>query len=230
MRHFAGLPLSVPVPAGIDRAALALPLAAFAAIFSFKAGMPPLLAGPTLLGALACVLGQARVTTAATRGIRRLLRWAGSCHGFQTREENMRNGKIAMLAAALLLPAAGAVWAQSAPSVLDGVYTEAQAAKGQTEFAQQCAACHGSGLSGNGEAPALVGAEFISDWAGLTLGDLFERIRTTMPQNKAGKLSREVNADITAYILSVNKFPSGKAELPHTVEFLKEIRIDSEKK
>ena len=78
--------------------------------------------------------------------------------------------------------------------------------------------------------PPLVGGEFLSNWNGLTLGDLFERIRTTMPQNKAGKLSREVNSDITAYILSVNKFPAGKTELAHSAEFLKDIRIDSEKK
>ena len=62
------------------------------------------------------------------------------------------------------------------------------------------------------------------------LGELFERIRTTMPQNKAGKLSREVNADITAYILSVNKFPAGNTELPHSTEFLKQIRFESEKR
>jgi hypothetical protein len=78
--------------------------------------------------------------------------------------------------------------------------------------------------------PPLTGGEFLSNWNGLTLGDLFERIRTTMPQNNPGKLSREVNAAITAYILSVNKFPAGKTELPYATEFLKEIRIDSEKK
>src|ERR1035441_6062510 len=94
----------------------------------------------------------------------------------------MRN-RIAILTAALTLSAAigGTVWAQSAPSVLDGVYTEAQAAKGQSEFAQNCAACHGSGLSGNGEAPALGGAEFISHWAGLGLGELYYPILTNTP-------------------------------------------------
>ena len=52
VRHFAGLMLSVPVAASIDWAALALSLAAFVAIFRFKAGMLPVLAGSTLLGAL----------------------------------------------------------------------------------------------------------------------------------------------------------------------------------
>lgn len=135
----------------------------------------------------------------------------------------MRNGKIAMLAAALLLPAAGVVWAQSAPSVLDGVYTDAQAAKGADQFAQQCAACHGSGLSGNGEAPALVGAEFISDWAGLSLGELFERIRTTMPQDNPAKLSRDQYAVILAYILKANGYPAGQKDMDSRTEYLKAI-------
>jgi mono/diheme cytochrome c family protein len=115
-------------------------------------------------------------------------------------------------------------------TVWDGVYTQEQADRGRPLYNQHCASCHSDTLMGGEMSPPLVGGEFMSNWNGLTLGDLFERIRTTMPQNKAGKLSREVNADITAYILSVNKFPAGKAELPHAAEFLKDIRIDSEKK
>ncbi len=115
-------------------------------------------------------------------------------------------------------------------SVWDGVYTQEQADRGRPLYNQHCASCHADTLMGGEMSPPLVGGEFLSNWNGLTLGELFERIRTTMPQNKPGKLSREVNADITAYILSVNKFPAGKAELPHATEFLKDIRIDSEKK
>jgi len=141
----------------------------------------------------------------------------------------MKDGarKIA-LAAAFLVALAGAQ--EATRSVWDGVYTEEQAARGKPLYNQHCASCHADTLMGGEMSPPLVGGDFLSNWNGLTMGELFERIRTTMPQNKAGKLSREVNADITAYILSVNKFPAGKAELPRTVEFLKEIRIDSEKK
>src|SRR5277367_2683466 len=130
------------------------------------------------------------------------------------------------IAAALLITA---LFAQEASrSVWDGVYTQEQADRGRPLYNEHCASCHADSLMGGEMSPPLVGGEFMSNWNGLTLGELFERIRTTMPQNKPGKLNREVNADITAYILSVNKFPAGKAELPHTVEFLKEIRIDSE--
>jgi mono/diheme cytochrome c family protein len=135
--------------------------------------------------------------------------------------------KIA-IAAALLIAFLSAQ--EATRSVWDGVYTEAQADRGHTLYNQHCASCHADTLMGGEMSPPLVGGEFLSNWNGLTLGDLFERIRTTMPQNNAGKLSREVNSDITAYILSVNKFPAGKTELAHSAEFLKDIRIDSEKK
>ena len=133
-----------------------------------------------------------------------------------------------LIAGALLL---GVLLAQEPTrSVWDGVYTEAQANRGRPLYNDHCASCHADTLMGGEMSPPLVGGDFLSNWNGLTLGELFERIRTTMPQNKAGKLSREVNADITAYILSVNKFPAGKTELPHSTEFLKEIRVESEKK
>lgn len=133
--------------------------------------------------------------------------------------------KIAVFAAALSVSAAigGLAWAQTSSSVLDGVYTEAQAAQGAQGYMENCAACHGSSLGGNGEAPALVGAEFISDWAGLTLGDLFDRIRTTMPQDNPGKLSRTQYAQILAFILKSNGYPAGQKELDQRTEFLKAI-------
>ena len=114
-------------------------------------------------------------------------------------------------------------------SVWDGVYTEEQAKRGEPLYQKQCAACHGEMLTGRESAPPLTGGAFLSNWNGLTLGDLFERIRKTMPQNAPGKLSRQENADILAYVLSVNKFPAGKTELSRQTEFLKEIRFEAMK-
>jgi mono/diheme cytochrome c family protein len=135
------------------------------------------------------------------------------------------SSKITILAAALAVTAGigGVAWAQGAATVLDGSYTAAQADRGLAQYSQNCAACHGSGLSGNGEAPALVGAEFISNWAGLTLGDLFERIRTSMPQDNPGKLSRDQYADILSFVLKSNGYPAGQKELDRRTEFLKAI-------
>ena len=130
----------------------------------------------------------------------------------------------------ILIPAiiiVGAAIAQEATrSTWDGVYTEEQSRRGQAAYSTRCASCHGPLLAGGEVAPALAGGEFLASWNGLTLGDLFERIRTTMPLDNPGKLSRDMNADILSYILSVNQFPAGNAELPRATEFLKQIRID----
>jgi hypothetical protein len=76
-------------------------------------------------------------------------------------------------------------------------------------------------------APSLAGGEFVDRWTGQSVGALFERIRTTMPRGKPGSLSRDANADITAYILSVNRFGAGSSELPPDVPALSRILIDS---
>ena len=119
--------------------------------------------------------------------------------------------------------------AQTSRSIWDGVYTDEQAKRGRPLYDDHCASCHGAALEGGESAPALAGGEFLSGWDGLTVGDLFERIRTTMPQNKPRTLSREINADIIAFIFSANQLPTGKTELPHTAEVLKEIRIEANK-
>jgi mono/diheme cytochrome c family protein len=119
--------------------------------------------------------------------------------------------------------------AQSARSVWDGVYTSDQAKRGATLYAANCASCHGTELNGGESAPALTGGDFLSNWNGLTLGDLFDRIRVSMPADRPGRLSREQDADVIAYMLSVGQFPSGKTELEHQTEPLKQIRLDAAK-
>jgi cytochrome c len=114
-----------------------------------------------------------------------------------------------------------------ARSVWDGVYTGEQAKRGDRLYKSQCASCHGVTLTGGEAAPPLAGGEFLSNWNGLTVGDLFERIRVSMPQDHPGRLTRQENADILSYILNVNKFPEGKAELQQRTELLKEIRFEA---
>jgi mono/diheme cytochrome c family protein len=130
---------------------------------------------------------------------------------------------------ALLISCFGLFAQPAGRSVWDGVYTAEQARRGEGLYSQHCAACHGAALTGGESAPALAGGEFLANWNGLTMGDLFDRTRTTMPQSKPGSLSREANADILAYVMSVNGFPEGRKELAHTAEFLKEILIEATK-
>ena len=130
----------------------------------------------------------------------------------------------------VLILLASAAYAQSqTASVWDGVYTDAQAMRGEAGFAAHCANCHGANLSGTGEAPALAGPQFLSDFDGLTLGDLFDRIRTTMPQDNPGSLTRDQYADILAFILKANALPPGIKELDRRSEYLKAIGFSAAK-
>jgi cytochrome c len=148
----------------------------------------------------------------------------------------MRNERAARLALVVLVitlpltsPAQQSVAASEMRSVWDGVYTDEQARRGQPLYHDACSACHGDSLKGSGETPALAGNTFLSNWNGLPLGDLFERIRRTMPQDKPSRVNRQQKADILAYLLSCNGFPVGKTEIPRQTEFLNEIRFDATK-
>jgi hypothetical protein len=112
-------------------------------------------------------------------------------------------------------------------SVWDGVYTLEQAKRGALKSGL-CVQCHGDGFIG-GPAPELAGMAFAASWNGRTVGDLFDLIRLTMPDDDPGSLSREVYADLVAYILAVNKFPAGQMEISTQIEPLKLIRIDVSK-
>jgi mono/diheme cytochrome c family protein len=129
---------------------------------------------------------------------------------------------------AVVLGAAVAL-AQSPRSVWDGAFTEEQAKRGEAVSQKECVNCHGSGLSGGEEAPALEGGAFLSNWNGLTVGDLFDRIRKSMPQDDPTRLTRQQDADVLAYILSLNRFPAGKSELAAQSEVLKQIKIEAAK-
>ena len=120
---------------------------------------------------------------------------------------------------------AAAVAAQgAAKTTWDGVYTDAQARRGEAAYQKSCATCHAPDLSGV-DGPSLTGPEFVKGWTDLTLDDLFERARTTMPAETPGSLARDVYADIVALILSKAGFPAGAADLPSDNTALKQIKF-----
>ena len=129
----------------------------------------------------------------------------------------------------IMMTLAGVCATQGPKSVWDGVYSAGQAKRGQERYNSVCASCHGQMLEGGESAPPLAGGEFLSNWCGLTVGELFDRTRSTMPQSKPGSLSREANAEILAYIFSANQFPAGKTDMPQATEILKEIKIEAVK-
>lgn len=119
--------------------------------------------------------------------------------------------------------------AQSSSSVWDGVYTEEQAKRGEALYSQYCGECHGPDLTGGDQVASLTGDVFMSNWNGLTLGDLLERIRVSMPLDNPDRANRQQKADIVAFLLSFNKFPAGSTELARQTEVLQQIRFESTK-
>jgi len=109
------------------------------------------------------------------------------------------------------------VQSQSARSVWDGVYTEGQAARGQTVFTAFCASCH--------SASEFNGDTFLGAWA----LDLFSTIQTKMPMDNPGSLKPEEYVDVMAFFFRGNAFPAGKDELTTDREQLKLIRIERKK-
>jgi S-disulfanyl-L-cysteine oxidoreductase SoxD len=111
----------------------------------------------------------------------------------------------------------------------DGIYLQEQAKRGGAVYSAQCATCHGQDLRGGDMAPGLIGEEFFVNWYDLTISDLFERIRISMPQNSPGSLSRQETADVVSFILSKSNFPAGESELSSELAVLKAIAFIAKK-
>jgi mono/diheme cytochrome c family protein len=118
----------------------------------------------------------------------------------------------------------GRMHAQQARSARDGVYTAAQATRGQALYKAQCALCHGDTLGGD-IGPPLAGDLFLAIWGPLAAADLFDKIHNTMPADTPGTLSRPQTADLVAYLLQRNQFPAGGAELVSADTVLKQISL-----
>ena len=116
--------------------------------------------------------------------------------------------------AVLFLAGIPALAAAQAPrTVQDGVFTDAQAVRGQSVYAQRCATCHGQALEG-AQGPPLAGEVFVSRWHGDPLSSLLTKIAKTMPADAPGTLTPQQSADVLAHILKAGGFPAGKVDLP----------------
>lgn len=142
----------------------------------------------------------------------------------------MRAIPLVAFGALSLAIAARATSAPQAATTWDGVYTEDQAKRGEALYQEHCVRCHGAALQGNGEgALPLVGATFKSNWNGVTMGAMMERVRLSMPQDKPGTMTRQQIADLLAFVLRSNNFPAGDAELAKQTDILNAITFKIEK-
>ena len=119
---------------------------------------------------------------------------------------------------------AAVLFAQSAKSTRDGVYTHAQAEQGHALYTLQCVTCHGAQLEGSGQNPPLKGQAFQQNWKGQTLADFYTQIQSTMPATKPGSLQPGRSVAIIAYILSANSYPAGTIE---PARFVRQVEGDS---
>ena len=116
-------------------------------------------------------------------------------------------------------------------SVWDGVYTNAQATRGERTYGRSCEQCHGADLSGDPvmEIPALSLDSFMTSWNGKSVKDLFDTVKRSMPKDKPGSLGTGAYIDVVSYLLQANSFPSGTQELPRAPEQLDGILIERSK-
>lgn len=130
----------------------------------------------------------------------------------------------AAVLAGLVAMAAGAVepplGAQS-KSANDGVYTDAQAGRGQKTFEGTCTVCH--------DVDAFRGNDFVNAWRNQPLLALFETINSTMPADNPGSLNAQEYADIIAYFLQLNRYPAGADELAGSTEVMSAVKMESPK-
>ncbi len=98
------------------------------------------------------------------------------------------------------------------------LYTEEQATAGAALFTKVCAECH--------EKKDIAGADFRAKWNGRTLYDLYELVRTTMPDSDPGKFSRDEYAGALAYILKQNGLPSGTTAVMPDSAAMSGVKLD----
>jgi mono/diheme cytochrome c family protein len=114
-------------------------------------------------------------------------------------------------------------------TTFDGVYTDAQSARGEKTSVASCSVCHGDKLAGTDMGPGVAGSAFRENWSGRSVSELFDKVKTTMPANDPGSLSAAATADVVAYILKVNDYPAGSAELPSEMAALSQIKLRHQK-
>ena len=137
-----------------------------------------------------------------------------------------KTARLCLLLKLFLLQSIG--YAQSFSSIGDGIYTVAQAGRGAAQYAARCASCHSADLRGNSNSPSLRGMAFMFIWEGKSVGELYTKMSAEMPTDQPGGLLSNNYADILAFILRTNEFPSGNQELSPNEIDLNQIIISSD--
>lgn len=130
----------------------------------------------------------------------------------------MRVSLQALIAFVLIAACCAAIAAQEKKSVKAGVYTAAQADRGEALFKSRCASCHAPGY--------FTDDNFYTNFANKPLWELFDVVSDSMPEDDPGSLKKEEYADVISYLLKLNKFPSGDVDLPIDKDALSAILME----
>ena len=109
----------------------------------------------------------------------------------------------------------------------NGVFTDAQAVRGQALYDSKCGKCHGNQLD-NGTAAALIGGKFMGKWAGKSVDDLYYITKTQMPYGAAGTMKDQEYIDVVAFMLKANGYKAGAQELKADAA-LKQLKIEAQR-
>jgi Cytochrome C oxidase, cbb3-type, subunit III len=90
-------------------------------------------------------------------------------------------------------------------TTLSGIYTAAQAKTGEEVYFAFCVNCHPT--------PTYTGPGFKLHWQGKPLSELYDWVSEKMPKNDPGSLTPKESVQAIAYILQLNKLPTGSTEL-----------------
>ena len=107
--------------------------------------------------------------------------------------------------------------ARRSATIWDGVFTSAQADRGQETAQAVCFACHSQSEWTN--------PMFIRVWSGRPIHQMWENLRMTMPYDSPGRLSAQEYSDVVAYMLELNGAPAGDTELPANADGLMQITV-----
>lgn len=125
---------------------------------------------------------------------------------------------LAVSAAAGAMGANGEIGTQETKSVKAGVYTVEQSDRGVALYKKKCASCH---------APNRFTDDlFYTSFAGKPLWEMFDVISDTMPEDDPGGMKPEEYADVIAYLLKLNGFPTGQTDLPTSRDALSVILME----
>jgi mono/diheme cytochrome c family protein len=128
---------------------------------------------------------------------------------------------FALAASATIVAGVAASGQAPTKTTNSGVYTAAQAERGKKLFATSCTTCH--------EPSRFAGDAFHESWDGKVMKEIWDVASGTMPEDNPGSLKQQEYADILAYFLQLNEYPTGDAELQPGAAPMASIKIEKKK-